>query len=361
MSNRRQFLTRFIVGSLGITGLGSLLLSSKDKSSIAQSAPKQSRVLSEIPTQNLEQGTIQIATISDLNGPYGTTDYRQEVHRAIALILQEKPDLVLCGGDMIAGQKRGLTHQQLDTMWASFDQVIAAPLREANIPFLFTFGNHDASNSRDRLGNFNFERDRQAAADYWKAHQANHNSPRLTWQNTFHYPFFWSATFDNLFLTSWDASGFRLQTEQQNWVWNALNSEAAQQANHRIVMGHLPLFVVSKGRNTAGAILANPKQLLTELESHNVDLYISGHHHAYFLGQWQNMDLLHLGNAGDGSRAWLNGGRSPEQTLTWITVSPAPPLITYETVSLKNGQSISLDTLPDEITGFDSRTIRRHP
>ena len=159
---------------------------------------------------------------------------------------------------------------------------------------------------------------------------------------------------------SWDASGFKLQTEHQNWAWEALRSPAAQRASHRIVMGHLPLFVVSKGRNTAGAILANPKQLLAALQKHNVDLYMSGHHHAYFLGQWRNMDLLHLGNAGDGSRAWLNWGRTPEQTLTWITVPRAAGAIAYQTISLKTGQNIVLDALPGEITGFDWRTIRRH-
>ncbi len=361
MSSRRQFLTRLIIGAVGTVGLSTLLLPRDNKPSIVQSLRNQ---LDQIPPPSAPNTIggmpLRIATLSDLNGPYGTTGYRQEVHRAIELIVQGQPDLVLCGGDMVAGQKKGLSRQQLDAMWASFDQVIAAPLRQAKIPFLFTFGNHDASNSRDRQGIFRFESDRQAAADYWNNHLANHNSPNLVWENTSHYPFFWTAKFGNVFLISWDASGFKLQEEHQQWTWEALRSPEAQQASHRIVMGHLPLFVVSKGRNTAGAILAHPQKLLSELHHHNVDLYISGHHHAFFLGRSQNMDLLHLGNAGDGSRAWLNWGRTPEQTLTWMTLPSTPGAIAYDTISLKTGKGIALDTLPGQITGFDWRTVRRH-
>ena len=360
MSNRRQFLTRLIAGALGATGVGGVLLSKKNQPSTAQTAqPYPQKTAPLRPPE-----PIHIATLSDLNGPYGTTAYRREVHRAIAVIVQEKPDLVLCGGDMIAGQKRGLTRQQLDAMWASFDQAIAAPLRDANIPFLFTLGNHDASNSRDRQGNFTFDGDRQAAAAYWRSHPANHASPRLTWLSTSDYPFFWTAKFDDVFLLSWDASGFRLQQSHQQLAWNALRSPEAQQASHRIVLGHLPLFAVAKGRNTAGAILANPQTLLTELQNHGVDLYISGHQHAYFLGRSQSLDLLHLGNAGDGSRSLLQGDRPAGQTLTWLEIPGATPQsstanIGYTTLDLNTGRVIPPDALPLAITGFDQRTIAR--
>ncbi|MEM9770406.1 MAG: metallophosphoesterase, partial [Cyanobacteria bacterium P01_D01_bin.73] len=109
MSNRRQFLTRFIAGSLGVTGLGSLFLSGEDTPSIAQSSPKQPGGQLNKTGQKLEPPPMQIATLSDLNGPYGSTIYRKEVHQAIKRILDGSPALVLCAGDMVAGQKRGLT------------------------------------------------------------------------------------------------------------------------------------------------------------------------------------------------------------------------------------------------------------
>ena len=44
----------------------------------------------------------RIVVISDLNSQYGSTEYEPEVGNAIALMTQWQPDLVLCGGDMIA-------------------------------------------------------------------------------------------------------------------------------------------------------------------------------------------------------------------------------------------------------------------
>ena len=54
--------------------------------------------------------------ISDLNSQYGSTNYEPEVDRAIALIPDWQPDLVLCGGDMIAGQKQSLTESQIQAI-----------------------------------------------------------------------------------------------------------------------------------------------------------------------------------------------------------------------------------------------------
>ena len=53
---------------------------------------------------------LRIAVISDLNSQYGSTEYEPEVTKAIDLIINRwQPDLVLGGGDAIAGQKTSLT------------------------------------------------------------------------------------------------------------------------------------------------------------------------------------------------------------------------------------------------------------
>ncbi|MEL7522266.1 MAG: metallophosphoesterase, partial [Cyanobacteria bacterium J06553_1] len=87
----------------------------------------------------------RIVVISDLNSQYGSTEYEPEVTQAISLIPQWQPDLVLCGGDMIAGQKTSLTKSEIESMWGAFDTQVAAPLRSQQIPFGFTIGNHDGS------------------------------------------------------------------------------------------------------------------------------------------------------------------------------------------------------------------------
>ena len=88
--------------------------------------------------------------ISDLNSAYGSTDYEPEIDKGINLLPFWQPDMVVCSGDMIAGQKKTLTESQIKAMWAAFDNHIAAPLRQANIPFGFTIGNHDASGAKKR-------------------------------------------------------------------------------------------------------------------------------------------------------------------------------------------------------------------
>ena len=66
---------------------------------------------------------------------------------AIARILELAPDLVICTGDMVAGQQASpkLTEPQLMAMWSAFHATVTDPLKAAGIPLLVTPGNHDAS------------------------------------------------------------------------------------------------------------------------------------------------------------------------------------------------------------------------
>ena len=71
----------------------------------------------------LQRGDLRLALISDLNGPYGSTRYSPTVAKGLDLLSQLQPDLVLCAGDMVAGQKLSLTDSQLEAMWGSFHQL----------------------------------------------------------------------------------------------------------------------------------------------------------------------------------------------------------------------------------------------
>ena len=64
---------------------------------------------------------LRIGLISDLNSSYGSTSYGPTVERGVNLLLQQKPDLVICAGDMVAGQKTSLTDRQLAAMWEGFE------------------------------------------------------------------------------------------------------------------------------------------------------------------------------------------------------------------------------------------------
>ena len=93
--NRRDFL------SLSGAGMASLFLHRAIAANLV-SAPSKS-LLSDLP-----RGVQRIALISDLNSSYGSTSYVSQVHRGLELLIKLQPDLVLCAGDMVAGQKLGL-------------------------------------------------------------------------------------------------------------------------------------------------------------------------------------------------------------------------------------------------------------
>jgi len=149
------------------------------------------------------RGDLRLVAISDLNSSYGSTSYLPVVLRAVKLIPSWKPDLVLCGGDMVAGQKQGLSQVHLSAMWASFDRQLLAPLRRAGLPVAITMGNHDASAARSG-GRYVFELDRQEAGRYWRGQR---DSLGLEFVDASRFPFAYSVRQHDLFLLVWDASG----------------------------------------------------------------------------------------------------------------------------------------------------------
>ena len=287
----------------------------------------------------------RIVLISDLNSQYGSTDYDPEVDKAITLIPQWQPDLVLCGGDMVAGQKRSLTKQQIEAMWAAFDVHIAAPLRQANIPFGFTIGNHDGSGSISG-GKYSFAQERNLASAYWN--NPNHN-PGLNFIDKENFPFYYSFKQQDIFYLVWDASTHIIDPKQLTWVENSLNSSQAKQAKLRIAIGHLPLYPVAVGRNSGGNYMAKGEQLQSLLEKYNVHTYISGHHHAYYPGKKGQLELLNSGALGGGPRQLLNSNVSPQKTLTVVDISLDSEETIYTTYNMKTLQVINLQNLPKSI------------
>ncbi|MFZ4557982.1 MAG: metallophosphoesterase family protein, partial [Pseudanabaena sp.] len=138
--------------------------------------PATKAIVDSVPNglYNPPRGDIRLVAISDLNSAYGSTDYEPEVDKAIALLPFWQPDMVVCSGDMVAGQYPSLTEEQMKAMWAAFDDRIAAPMRKAKLPYGFTMGNHDASSARSVSGKFLFSRERDVASKYWN--EPSHDS-----------------------------------------------------------------------------------------------------------------------------------------------------------------------------------------
>ena len=301
-----------------------------------------------------ERKDFRIVVISDLNSQYGSTEYEPEVKQAIALIPRWQPDLVLCGGDMIAGQKASLSQTQIESMWKAFDRHIAEPLRQDKIPFGFTIGNHDGSGAIKEQSLI-FKQERDLARAYWLKHQSDLN---LNFLETANYPFYYSFQQKDLFFLVWDASTHNISEQQLAWVQQALNSSVAQQSKTKIVIGHLPLYPIAVAKNKPGEYLAQGEKLRSLLQKNQVQIYISGHHHAYYPGKKEQLELLHAGALGQGARQLIDSSLSAYPSLTVVDLEFAISEINYTTYNAKTWEVIDLQTLPASIKTNDAVILR---
>jgi len=306
---------------------------------------------------NPPRGDVRLVVISDLNGIYGSTDYDPEVDKAMALLPFWQPDMVVCSGDMVAGQDISLPEERLQAMWAAFDEHIAAPLRQANLPYGFTIGNHDASSAQGVGNTFLFQKERDIAAAYWSdpAHD-----PGVNFIDRFEFPFYYTFTFNDIFFLAWDGSSHHIPEEKLAWVEQALASEAAQQAKLRILLGHLPLYAVAVGRNEPAEVMDNADALREMLEKYGVHTYISGHHHAYYPAHKHGMQLLHMGILGSGPRPLIDGDLPPWKALTVLDIRfDSSQVTTYTTYNMQTLELIEMEQLPRFLTGHNGMVLRR--
>ncbi|MBC7973147.1 MAG: metallophosphoesterase [Verrucomicrobia bacterium] len=368
--NRRQFLVLGgIVGGVGITSLAHKVLTSgtanRPASVSATSAPSPSATGQPMVATKTAiapkgmfapvRGDVRIVVISDLNSAYGSTDYEAEVHRAIALIPGWEPDVVLGGGDMVAGQSPSLSRDQIQAMWDGFERHIGAPLRKTGLPFGFTIGNHDASGALSVGGKFLFNHDRELTAAYWNA--PGHN-PNLQFVDRAGFPFYYTFQHKDIFYLVWDASTSRIPPEQIAWADRSLASATAQAAKMRFAIGHLPLYAVAVGRDELGEIITDSGKLQAMLEKHRVQTYISGHDHAYYPAHSGKLELLHTSALGAGPRPLLNSRLAPFKTLTVIDVNWETTSTNYTTYNMTTLQVVDQKTLPRLIVGPTGRVLR---
>jgi hypothetical protein len=307
---------------------------------------------------NPPRGDVRLLVISDLNSAYGSTDYDPEVKLGLDLIPFWQPDLVVCSGDMIAGQNPSLTVAEIRAMWAAFEEKIAQPLREAQMPFGFTIGNHDASSAvgfdRDK---FLFQQERDLAREYWQ--KPEHN-PGVKFIDRFEFPFYYTFEDKGIFFLVWDGSSSRIPPEKLAWVEKSLASKQAQQAKMRMIIGHLPLYAVSVGRDSPGEVLDNAQQLQQMLEKYDVHTYISGHQHSYYPGHRGDLQLLHTGILGSGPRPLIAGDAPAIKTITVVDINfDESELTTYTTYNMETFELILYQQLPRLLMGHNGMVLRR--
>ncbi|MCP9858849.1 metallophosphoesterase [Cyanobium sp. Cruz-8D1] len=303
------------------------------------------------------RGGTRLVLISDLNSSYGSTTYVAEVHRGVALIPPLRPDLVICAGDMVAGQKAGLGRQRLAAMWAGFDRSVLSPLQRAGLPFAPAMGNHDASGA-SAAGRFLFADDRAEAARFWNARR---DALGLSFVDTGNFPFHYAIRQNDVFVLVWDASTAQVPAEQLRWAERILAGPAARSASRRLVVGHLPLRAVSQGRDRPGEVLARSAALQPLLERHGVEAYVSGHQHAYFPARLGQLDLFQLGAMGSGPRRLLGQNAPAFQTLTVLDLVGSPPRLVDTSFDLRTLRRIDPQRLPRSLSDTAGRVLQRRP
>jgi 3',5'-cyclic AMP phosphodiesterase CpdA len=245
---------------------------------------------------------LRVVVISDLNGAYGSTDYGQTVHAAVARIIALEPDLVISTGDMVAGQRRPhLAEGELRAMWRAFHAAVSDPLGDAGIPLLVTPGNHDAS------AYSGFELEREVYRDEW----AN-RLPDVAMEGD--WPFRYSATLGGVRFVSLDVTTVgALDTPQMTWLEAQGQSEA-----DTVVFSHLPLHPFSNERRTE--IIGDPElgRLLQEL---SFDVYLSGHHHAYWPGSAHGVAYVSQACLGGGPRALIGDDTRAPRAITVLDIA----------------------------------------
>lgn len=305
---------------------------------------------------NPPRGDVRLLVISDLNGIYGSTTYDPEVIHGISLLPAFRPDLVIGGGDMIAGQDVNFNRDQIQAMWNGFDQYIGAPLRQAGLPFGFTIGNHDASRAT-RGSEFIYQLEREMASAYWN--DPAHN-PGLQFIDRARFPYYYTFQAKDVFFLVWDASsGLRMPPNDRAWVEQSLASDAAQSAKLRMIIGHLPLYAVAITRDRVGEVLTDALELHQLMRQYNVHTYISGHHHAYYPAEMGNVEFLHAGALGGGPRKLLSGDLPPRKTMTVVDITFDPVATTYTTYDMQAMQLIDPQELPRTLSSQVGMVIRR--
>ena len=335
-AGRRSFLQLMAGAALSGSAVDALLRTSNSRTRLAAA--------------DQAVATLRLGLISDLNGSYGSTSYGGTVKRGVNLLVQQQPDLVLCAGDMVAGQKRSLTNLQLQAMWAGFEQSVRAPLQQAGIPLLPAIGNHDGS-SQQQQGEWIYGRERQQAARFWEQHRADLPSELID-MDRFPFQYVWRRP--GLFVVVIDASSATVDSSQRQWIETALNSVHRSPDDLCLVMGHLPLTAFSEGRARPGECITDSGGLAALLRRARVDLVISGHHHAWYPSESMGLRLLSLGAMGSGPRRILGSAAIGSPSLTILEWFEHRNLVREISFDLNTLQPLSSDSLPAKVnvSGF---------
>lgn len=251
---------------------------------------------------------VRIAVISDLNERYGSSRYHPRVHKAVQRIIELQPDIVISTGDMISGQRVFplLSREKLERMWQSFHEHVTDPLLSSGLPLAVTPGNHDASVAP------RYSTERDVYREVWLRYE-----PAVEFLDRANYPFNYAFGVKDVLFISLDATRpGPLSHRQKDWLRILLDTHGAQ-FRRRVLFSHLPIWPFTQ--ETSPEILAD-RELQAIIEAGNVDLYLSGHHHAFYPGFMNGTHYVSQGCLGASPRHLLGDSQRAPRSISLIQI-----------------------------------------
>tara|TARA_B100000749_G_scaffold28537_1_gene20102 strand:- start:101486 stop:102619 length:1134 start_codon:yes stop_codon:yes gene_type:complete len=268
--------------------------------------------------------SFSFAVISDLNQSYGSTSYPQEVARSIESITSDPQiELVLSTGDMVAGQKRGLDYR---SMWSAFHEAVTLPLTRSGLPFAPSPGNHDASMGKS------YQEERDTYQDEFlnlepsalRNQQGESHFGEIQWIEGSQFPFYYGFLYKNVLFVALDATGVgTLSSEQAEWVETVFREN--QNVKGRILFGHVSLFPFVREKASeylARGSVAFGNRFERLLDEYKVDLFITGHQHAYYQGDREiHTRYVSAPLLGSGFRTYLGHDSHPKSPRGFLKIT----------------------------------------
>jgi len=288
---------------------------------------------------------LRVVVISDLNESYGSVRYSEHVAHAVARIVQLRPALVINTGDMVAGQRLPpLSAGDVEAMWRAFHHAVTDPLARAGIPMAVTPGNHDASSGT------RFALERRIYHEQWLPRR-----PAVEFIDAAEYPFSYAFAVAQTLFISLDATFVGpLSERERSWLRGVLARHAGRYS-HRVVFSHVPVWPFAAGRESDNL---GDERLEAILREAQVDLVLSGHHHAYFPGAKDGLRYVSQACLGAAPRPLIGTPARSEHAITVLEIPAAGPISVEAYRAPDFTVPIHRHTLPERIVSRRATLLR---
>ncbi|MEA1890885.1 MAG: metallophosphoesterase, partial [Pseudomonadota bacterium] len=136
-----------------------------------------------------------------------------------------------------------------------------------------------------------------------------------------------------------------LPDEQKTWLKQLL-TEHGQRYKRHVVFGHVPLrtFAIGRERDILG-----DHELETLLQQANVDIFLNGHHHAYYPGYKDGIRYISQACLGAGPRNLLGTDQRSKRSITVIEFEADGSYLIEAYQSPDFTRPVDIGTLPERI------------